>query len=636
MATTNTKKPRRWRPLIGLLAVVLVLLGSIFAGNKWSDATWTPKLALDLEGGTQIILQAVTSNNESVSSEEINQAIEIIRQRVDSSGVSEAEITSQGGQNIVVALPGHPSQETLDLVRESAQMQFRPVLYYGSPAATPDASATNTPDSSADTSTDAASDSATDGASADATDSANAADTASDSASAEPAPSPTNASDFVQVTADVLKKFNALDCTVAENRKGGGGIADPEVVQVACADDGSAKYVLGPMEIAGSEIKNAQSGMGTNAQGISTGQWVVNIEFNKSGTNKFSEVTRRLAELPDLSTWMLTQPPTQAPNMFAMVLDNLVISAPSVTKEIPTGKAEISGNFTNESANRLASQLNFGALPLTFEVQSEETISATLGSEQLEKGLLAGLIGLVLVIIYSLFQYRALGFVTVASLAVAAVLTYLAIVFLSWQQGYRLSLPGVAGVIVAIGITADSFIVYFERIRDELRDGRNLEGAIDVGWDRARRTILASDAINFLAAVVLYFLAVGGVRGFAFTLGLTTLIDLVVVFLFTHPVMRLIARWKFFAHGHRMSGFHHASLGIDKPHYVGRGRVSTPRAAVQFNEDGTRMTIAQRKAAELAATKQAQSEDNSTATLESSPETAIADQVTSRAKDGDN
>ena len=247
------------------------------------------------------------------------------------------------------------------------------------------------------------------------------------------------------------------------------------------------------------------------------------------------------------------QAQTSPQNQFAMVLDGLVISAPSLKPGviISDGKAVISGNFTRESAASLANQLNFGSLPISFTVQSEEQISATLGSEQLRMGLIAGLIGLVLVVVYSMFQYRALGLVTVSSLVVSATITYAIITLLSWLYGYRLSLPGVAGLIVAIGITADSFIVYFERIRDELREGRVLVAAVERGWDRARRTILASDTVNLLAAVVLYLLAVGGVKGFAFTLGLTTLIDVLVVFMFTHPVMELLSKTKFFGRGSR-------------------------------------------------------------------------------------
>jgi len=301
-----------------------------------------------------------------------------------------------------------------------------------------------------------------------------------------------------------------------------------------------------------------------------------------------------------------------------MVLDRLVVEAPSVSEVIPNGQAQITGSLTRSSAATLANQLNFGALPLTFTVQSENQVSATLGTEQLQKGLLAGLIGLVLVVAYSLLQYRALGFVTVASLALAAVISYGVITLLSWTQGYRLSLPGVAGLIVAIGITADSFIVYFERVRDELRDGRTLVGAVDKGWNRARRTILASDAVNFLAATVLYVLAVGGVRGFAFTLGLTTLIDLLIVFTFTHPVMMLLAKTSFFGDGHPASGLDPRRLGVRGARYVGRGRVVTagvtePSTAAEvpvapsLRAAAPALTIAERRkaAAEAAAATEA-------------------------------
>lgn len=567
MATTNTKpKTRRARPIIGLFVLILVLFGAIFAGTKWSDASWTPNLALDLEGGTQIILQAVTANNEPVSPEDISQAIEIIRQRVDSSGVAETEITSQGGKNIVVAIPGKPSQETLNLVRESAQMQFRPVLFFGVPGAVPEPSPEADPEASPEL---------------------------------EDAPAaPTNNSDPAWITTEVMDKFDALDCTLPENITGGGGVADPALPLVACQDDGARKFILGPMDVPGNDIKRATSAFDTQR-----GMWVVNIEFNSDGQKKFSEVTKRLVTYTPVEYWNPETRPLEPINMFSMVLDNLVIQAPGVNEAITTGQAQISGNYTNETANLVANQLNFGALPLTFEVQSEETISATLGSEQLQKGMLAGLIGLVLVVIYSLIQYRLLGLVTVASLIVAAALTYGAITILSWTQGYRLSLPGVAGVILAVGITADSFIVYFERIRDELRDGRNLEGAVTVAWDRARRTIVASDAVNFLAAIVLYFLAVGGVRGFAFTLGLTTLIDLVIVFFFTHPIMTILAKTKFFAEGHKWSGFDPEGLGLDRTRYVGRGRVAgsgEPAAKVANGANGKRLTIAERKAAQEA------------------------------------
>ncbi|MCU1545500.1 MAG: secD, partial [Homoserinimonas sp.] len=336
-------------------------------------------------------------------------------------------------------------------------------------------------------------------------------------------------------------------------------------------------------------IEDATHGLAANSQGVSTGQWAVNIAFNSAGSQQFGEVTQRLVGLQG------------AQNQFAIVLDGKVITAPTTNSAITDGKAQITGSFTQESAQALADQLKFGALPIGFEVQSKETISATLGTSQLTSGLLAGLIGLILVVVYSLFQYRTLGLVTVASLTVAAVITYLVITLLSWREGYRLSLAGVAGLIVAIGITADSFIVYFERIRDELRDGRMLESAVESGWKRALRTIVVSDAVNFMAAAILFLLAVGNVRGFALTLGLTTIIDLIVVSLFTHPVMQLLARTKFFGDGHRFSGLDPRALGAvyrGRAHFREPVGVSAAKRAASAREATKRQTIAERKAAE--------------------------------------
>lgn len=597
------------RTLVVLGLLIVAIFGAVLAGTKWSDASLTPNLALDLEGGTQIILKPIASEGD-VTSESISQAIEVIRQRVDSSGVSEAEISSQGS-NIVVSLPGNPSEETLDLVRKSAKMEFRPVLTYGAP--TPAATDTAT-DTATDAPTDSATAAPTDGTTAapadGSTDAATAAptDTATEAATTEPSDEPTkdapdSPSDAAYyVTPAVQARFDELDCTDPANLVGGDS-GDPAAALVTCDPDGTVKYILGPVEIEGTDIKNASSGLRTNQQGNVTNEWVVNLEFNSAGTKLFADVTERLQGLESPQ------------NQFAMVLDGLVISAPSLSAGtvINDGKAEISGTFTRETAATLANQLNFGALPLSFEVQSEQQISATLGSEQLQKGLIAGLIGLVLVVIYSLLQYRALGLVTVASLVVATIVTYGVISLLSWTQGYRLSLPGVAGLIVAIGITADSFIVYFERIRDELREGRPLSAAVERGWERARRTILASDAVNLTAAVVLYVLAVGGVQGFAFTLGLTTLIDVLVVFCFTHPVMQLISRLRFFSEGHPASGLDPRRLGVTGSRYVGRGRVvaggesadSTKKRAAGTREPvavgAPALTIAERRAAERAA-----------------------------------
>ena len=543
--------------------IIAALFATIAAGVKWSDASWTPNLALDLEGGTQIILAPVADDGEKLPSGTIDQAIGVIRQRVDSSGVAEAEITSQGN-NIVVSLPGHPSEETLQLVRTSAQMEFRPVLVQGAP----------TPTVTEPTAESTIPANGVEAPAPDPTPTPEGEEPSDEPTKAAP-DSPSDAAYYV--TPAVQAEYDALDCTDPENRSGGVP-GDPEKAFVTCDQDGSAKYILGPVEIEGARISGANSGLEQLQSGGTGTQWVVNITFDSQGTDQFTDVTTRL------------QGQESPQNQFAMVLDGLVISAPSLAPGviISDGKAVISGNFTRESAASLANQLNFGSLPLSFDVKSESQISATLGSEQLRMGLIAGLIGLVLVVIYSMFQYRALGLVTVSSLVVSATITYGVITLLSWLYGYRLSLPGVAGLIVAIGITADSFIVYFERIRDELREGRTLPAAVERGWDRARRTILASDAVNLLAAGVLYLLAVGGVKGFAFTLGLTTLIDLLVVVMFTHPVVALLSNTKFFGGGHRWSGLDPQRLGAktNRARYAGRGRVAMP-ATASATSDGS-------------------------------------------------
>ena len=532
-----------------LVVLFLALITTLVAGMRFSDAAVTPKLALDLEGGTQLILTPRTTDGSEITSQDIDEAIEIIRQRVDASGVSEAEITSQGQSNIVVALPGQPSQETLDLVRTSAQMRFRPVLTVAQPTPV---------DLAADPNADPAQAEPVDPAQIEENARAAADQDGDGQLSDTPAVEPADNSDPAWMTEQVMYDLAVLDCTRPENLTGGeSGESDEPLV--ACADDGTAKYALGPVDVEGTHIASASSGMGVNQQGMQTGQWAVNMQLDTEGAEQFSEVSQRL----------IAQQPPQ--NQFAIVLDGLVISAPTMNAVISDGRAEISGNFTRDSAATLANQLNFGSLPIDFEVQSEQQISATLGAEQLQRGLLAGLIGLGLVVLYLGFTYRGLSIVSLSSLLIAALGTYLVITLLSWTIGYRLSLPGVVGLIVAVGITADSFIVYFERIRDELREGRTMQAAIDQGWRRARRTILASDAVNLLAAVVLYFLSVGGVRGFAFTLGLTTILDVIVVFLFTHPFMQLLGRTRFFGEGRRGSGLEPASLGISASSY-GTGR----------------------------------------------------------------
>ncbi|MFT2816175.1 protein translocase subunit SecD [Leifsonia sp. A12D58] len=561
MAKSSTPVKKAWRSLSWLGVIIVGLFAINAVGVMTGSGSWTPKLALDLEGGTQIILAPKLESGQTVSSEQLNQAVSIIRQRVDSSGVSEAEINTQGGKNIVVSIPGTPDEETINRIESSAKLEFRPVLVAGQPsnsAVGADGTATPTPAAPVDPSLEST-----------------------------PTVSPTDASDLNYVTPALQAEYDALDCSTLDTSQ----VAPANEPLVTCEADGSVKYILGPVEVSGENIKDATNGQVTTSSGATTGEWAVNIVFDSTGTKQFAEVTTRLSGL------------TGVQNQFAIVLDGKVISAPRTLAVITNGEPQITGSFDQDSSKALADQLKFGALPLSFVVQSQDTISATLGSTQLTSGLIAGLIGLILVVIYSLLQYRLLGLVTVASLAVAAVITYLLITILSWREGYRLSLAGVAGLIVAIGITADSFIVYFERVRDELRDGRGLVSSVEAGWKRAIRTILASDTVNFLAAAVLFIVAVGNVKGFALTLGLTTIVDVAVVMLFTHPILQLLSNTKFFNEGHKLSGLDPRALGAvyrGRAQFAPSAAVSPTKAASASREAAKRQTIAERKAAELA------------------------------------
>ncbi|WBU38678.1 protein translocase subunit SecD [Homoserinibacter sp. YIM 151385] len=563
MATRTTPVRKAWRALTWLLVIIVALTGLQTAGVLFWKWDWTPKLALDLEGGTQIILAPQLESGQQVTQDQLTQAVAIIRDRVDAAGVSESEISTQGNENIVVAMPGTIDDATRDRIQASAKLEFRPVLLADVPSGDSMADPSASPSPSGD---------------------AEEADPApSASLESTPSVSPTDGSDTNWITPALQQQFDDFDCADVEDS--GANVAPAAEPLVTCEADGSVKYLLGPTEVAGSTISDATNGIRTNQQGVSTGQWAVNIVFDDEGTKQFADVTTRLNALEGVR------------NQFAIVLDGAVISAPTTNAVITNGKPEISGNFTQESSKVLADQLKFGALPIGFQVQSEDTISATLGTSQLQSGLIAGLIGMILVIIYSLFQYRMLGLVTVASLLVAGIITYLVISILSWREGYRLSLAGVAGLIVAIGFTADSFIVYFERIRDELRDGRGLVGAVEAGWKRALRTIYAAKGVNMLSAIVLFIVAVGSVRGFALTLGITVIIDIIIVVLFTHPVLQLLATTRFFSSGHPASGLDPNALGA-----VYRGRAQF-RTSVEERRQGAsreaqrRQTIAERKAA---------------------------------------
>ena len=493
-----------WRALTALLILVLGL--AIWAFFPGTDHT--VRLGLDLQGGTQVILipHAVTEGAE-ITDEQLQQTVTILRNRVDGLGVAEAEVTTQGsgaGAAIIVSVPGSSPGRLVDLVQKTALLDFRPVYTVLAP----------TPSGPKGT-----------------------------KAGTAPVQS-------AKPDAAFEKAVLALDCTNPVSY-GGGTPDDPTKWLGTCSKDGTAKYVLQPAFIKGTNVTSANAQLPTN--GVT---WVVSLGFDSDGAKALATASTTLSALPDCSIG------GQSPcNAFAIVLDGVVTSAPRFNEAILGGTAQIEGNFSNEQATDLANILKYGALPVTLETVDVTSVSPTVGSDQLQAGIIAGLLGLALVMIYLLFYYRILGIVAGLSLVLAVVITYLVFIVMSKTIGLTLTLAGVAGAIVAIGITADSFIVYFERIRDEIRDGRTLRQACESGWVRARRTLLAADFVSLLAAVVLYLLSVGSVRGFAFVLGLTTIIDVVVAFLFTHPVVVLMGRSSWMQRASRFSGLDAARTG---------------------------------------------------------------------------
>ena len=495
MSTTTKPVKTTARPARSLAILALVLIA--LTGLVFVQGATAVRLGLDLRGGTSVTLQPriAPGENGKVTNEAIDQAVSIIRQRVNSLGVAESEVAAQGSgtnRQIVISVPGDTGRRVVELVGQTAELRFRQVLA-----------------------------------------------TAASTGAADPAATPATG-----VSAEVNAKFAALDCTKAENLQGSGSDAPGDTI-VACDRAGGAKYILAPAEVLGRQISKASAGL--DAQSGSA--WYVSLTFNGEGTAAFGAITSRVTSLA---------PPL---NQVAIVLDGLVVSAPRINEAIPSGSAQITGSFTQLEAQDLANVLKYGALPLAFDRGEVQQVSPTLGADQLNAGLLAGGLGLGLVLLYSLLYYRGLGLVTVGSLAIAGSLVYLLFLLLGKWIGFTLTLAGIAGAIVAIGVTADSFIIYFERIRDEVREGRSLRTAVETGWSRARRTILVADFVSIIAAVLLYFFAVGGVRGFAFTLGLTTLVDLVVVFAFTKPIVTILAKMNFFASGHPLSGLSAKSTG---------------------------------------------------------------------------
>jgi preprotein translocase subunit SecD len=576
--------------LITLLVIAVALVGLMF----WQGLK-TPKLALDLAGGTTVTLTAEPAKaGAKIGDSEMSQAISIMRERVNGLGVSEAEVTKQGSNVIIVQVPGQGQKRVVDTIGTTAKLEFRQVMVaepVGVPQqpAPPPATPTPTPSGKASKSPKP-SGSATPSGKASPTPKGRAlaqaltAETpkpsskpsgkATPASSASQTPTPeqlqqqqqlaqlqaqqqqAGAEDFSGVDPAVKAQFDKLTCT--GNDVGQGVTLNPAKQAAICArpdpktHKSDYKFILAPTQISGEQVTKAQA-LPPDPQNGRV-QWTVSLDLNGTATKTFADFTSKAAALGENNTR----------NHFAIVLDGTVYSWPSVKEAITSGNAQIEGQFGQQEATDLANVLKYGALPLVFKPSSIESVSATLGKDQLTAGLTAGAIGLGLVVLYCLFYYRGLGFVAISSLVIAGCLTYESIVLLGKAIDFRMSLAGIAGAIVAIGITADSFVVFFERLRDEIREGRSLRTAVERGWHRARRTIIVADAVSFIAALLLYWFAIGGVKGFAFTLGLTTLIDVIVVFFFTKPLVTMLARTKFFGGGHRFSGLDPTTLGTTK------------------------------------------------------------------------
>ena len=538
MSTLSSRTSRPGRAIVALLVILIAGASVIFL-----QGTTKIRFGLDLQGGTSVVLQPrVDGASGSVTAASIDQAVSIIRQRVNSLGVAESEVVAQGSginRQIVISVPGESGERVVDLVGQTAELRFRQVLAVGSaveapaaPAPAPSASASASASTSATPAPSGSKLNKSAPAMSNPSPAASPIVTPNTTANTEPVATPADA----QVSDELSQQFAALDCTDEKNLVGGGD--DPDKPLVTCDRDGTSRFVLGPAEVLGRQVRTATAGI--DQQG--TGGWFVSLAFNKDGTKKFGEITQRVVSL------------TPPQNQVAIVLDGLVVSAPRIIDAILGGQAQITGNFTQQEASDLANVLKYGSLPLAFDRGEVQQVSPTLGSDQLRAGILAGALGLLLVIVYSFFYYRALGIVTVGSLALAALLLWMAAIILGKNVGFTLTLAGIAGTIVAIGITADSFIIYFERLRDEIREGRTFRSAVESAWVRARRTIVISDLVSLIAATLLFIFAIGGVRGFAFTLGLTTIIDLLIIFLFTKPLITLLAKVPFFANGHPLSG----------------------------------------------------------------------------------
>lgn len=483
-----------WRPLTAFLALLAIVYGLVFFTGGGSIE---PKLGIDLQGGTRVTLTARTPDGKAPPKDQLDQAKQIIEQRVNGLGVSGSEVVVNGS-NLVITVPGDDGKQARSL-GQTARLFVRPVEQVR-PAA-PEQNK-DVPKSESDKNLDAQ-------------DRQSLAKAIDEQRKIRQAPKGAKLEPLIEQMGKVNCAANANDPLIGNDL--------PDQYLVACSQDGTEVYLLGPQIIDGRDIKSANAHTTQQA-----GSWVVSVEFKG----------------PAQSFW----PTYTAQNIgkqTAFTLDSRVVSAPQIQGAITTPQTEISGNFTQQDAKNLANVLKYGSLPLSFEASDAESVSASLGSSYLKAGLIAGAVGLIAVLLYALLYYRMLGILTILSLVLSGLMVYGIIVLLGRWIGFTLDLSGIAGLIIGIGMTADSFVVYFERIKDEMREGRSFRSAVPRGWASARRTIWSGNAVSFIAAVVIYVLAVGEVKGFAFTLGLTTILDVVVVFLVTHPLVVLASRSAF-------------------------------------------------------------------------------------------
>jgi preprotein translocase subunit SecD len=559
------------------LTLFLVLLIGVYAlvfltGDKQAK----PKLGIDLQGGTRVTLTARTPDGSRPTREALLQAQNIITARVNGLGVSGSEVVVDG-DNLVITVPGNDSSEARNL-GQTARLYIRPVIHVipaqgqgqqpgqappgqvppgqappgqappgqvppgeAPPVGVPGLAPAEPPSAPVQPSEPGAAPAAPEAPAAPQprpypeepppTPAPSPAPGPTPSPAPSPAPPPGGKTDLAQRIAEekalrqstqqsiqvLALQFQATRCNEEDVLAGND---DPNLPLVTCSQDHKQVYLLSKSIISGEQIASASSGL--NQQ---SGENIVDVEFKSDAANIWADFTAA-----NIGT------------QTAFVLDSQVVSAPEIQEAIPGGRTQITGRFTADAARELANVLKYGSLPLSFESSEAETVSATLGLTSLRAGLIAGAIGLALVLAYSLLYYRVLGLLTALSLVASGAMVFAILVLLGRAINYTLDLAGIAGLIIGIGTTADSFVVFFERIKDEIREGRTYRSAVPRGWARARKTILSGNAVSFIAAAVLYLLAVGQVKGFAFTLGLTTILDVVVVFLVTWPLIFLSSK----------------------------------------------------------------------------------------------